>query len=299
MSDSVELVEVGPRDGLQNESVLLSAETKIRFVNALSLAGHTRIEATAFVSPARVPQMADAFEVMTGIERQEGVRYSALVPNEKGLERALDAGTEEIAVFTATSDTFNRKNTGVGLEDSFKRLAPVVKEALARKLLVRGYLSTILHCPYEGRIDPALTVRLTERLLDLGCYEVSLGETLGRAVPGQIRSLCADLTSAGILDRCAGHFHDTYGLGIANILEALSAGIRTFDASAGGLGGCPYAPGAAGNVATEDLLYMFQEEGMAVAPDLQRQVSATALIESALARPLPGKTYRALRCESD
>jgi hydroxymethylglutaryl-CoA lyase len=295
MTDAVELVEVGPRDGLQNESEVLPTEAKVRFIDALTAAGHRRIEVTAFVSPKRIPQLADAADVMARIVRKEGVRYGALVPNAKGLERALRAGADEVAVFTASSETFNRKNINAGIDESFDRFRPVLEEAARRGLPVRGYLSTVLHCPYEGRIHPEVSLALAQRLLDLGCYEVSLGDTIGRATPGEVRELCELLEGKGILGRCAGHFHDTYGMGVANVLAAWDCGMRVFDSSSGGLGGCPYAPGASGNVATEDLLYLFDGLGVQVGCDLSAQVEATRIIETTIGWTPPGRVYGAMR----
>lgn len=289
----ITLVEVGPRDGLQNEERIVPTSEKIRFIDALTEAGHRRIEASAFVLAPRIPQLADAEEVLDGIRRDARCRYSALVPNRKGLERALEGGVEEAAVFTAASETFNRRNINAGIEESFARFDEVFAICKERAIPVRGYLSTVVWCPYEGRVPVREVVPLVERLLDEGCYEVSLGETIGRATPGEVRELCSALIAGGLLDRCAGHFHDTYGMGIANLLVALEAGIRVFDASAGGLGGCPYAPGAAGNVATEDVIWLCRGLGVDTGVDLDRQVAAARLIQESLGRPLPGRCYQA------
>lgn len=295
MSAGVGIVEVGPRDGLQNEPGVVPAAERVRFIEALADAGHARIEAGAFVAPAAVPSMAGSDEVFRALARRPGVTYLALVPNEKGLERALAGGAGAVAVFTAASETFNRRNINAGIEESFARLAPVVDGARRAGLPVRGYVSTVVHCPYEGRIAPSAVVPLVRRLLDLGAGEVSLGETIGRATPNEVRGLLRALRSEGLLDRCAGHFHDTCGTGVANVLAAFEEGVRVFDASAGGLGGCPYAPGAAGNVATEDLLHLFAGLGVPTGIDFARQVAATAIIEAALGRPLSGRAYRAGR----
>lgn len=294
-SDRLTIVEVGPRDGLQNEKGSIAAEVKVRFIDALREAGHRRIEATAFVSPKAIPQLADADEVMQGIGRSDDVSFLALVPNARGVERALAGGLDEWAVFTAASETFNQKNIRTSIDGSFERFEPVMEQAREHGVPVRGYVSTILHCPYEGRIAIEKTVEVARRLIGIGCHEVSLGETIGKATPGEVRELCAALASEGLLDRCAGHFHDTYGMGSANVLVALEAGVRTFDASAGGLGGCPYAPGAAGNVATEDLLFLFEGLGLATGVDLDRAVEAASIVEQALGRSLPGRTYQARR----
>jgi len=293
--DDVTIVEVGPRDGLQNEPNPVPTERKVAFIAALADAGHRRIEVTAFVHPKAIPQLADADEVASQLPRREGVVYTALVPNDHGVARAMKTDVDQWALFTAASETFNQKNIKASIEESFERFAPVLAAARESGRTVRGYCSTILHCPYEGRIDPSMTVSVVRRLVDVGCSEVSLGETIGRATPGEVRDLCGRLAVEGVLDRCAVHFHDTYGMGCANALAAYEVGVRTFDASAGGLGGCPYAPGAAGNTATEDLIFMFNGMGVKTGVDLDAQVEASALMEAALGRQLPSHAYRALR----
>jgi hydroxymethylglutaryl-CoA lyase len=290
----VTLVEVGPRDGLQNEKGTIPSATKIAFVDALSRSGLKRIEVTAFVSPKAVPQLADGEEVMRGIMRAAGVRYGALVPNEKGLERALAAKADEVAVFTAASETFNQRNINASIAESLARFAPVMAEAKRKSLPVRGYVSTAFWCPFEGRIAPEAVVSVAQKLVDLGCYEVSIGDTIGKASPTEVRDLALALKAAGILDRSAGHFHDTYGMGAVNVLAAFAAGINTFDGSTGGLGGCPFAPGATGNVATEDLAWLFQGLGVRTGVDLARLVDAAKVIAPALGRPLEGRVFRAL-----
>lgn len=294
-SDDATIVEVGPRDGLQNEPDHVPTERKIAFIEALAAAGHRRIEATAFVHPKVIPQLADADAVATHLPAVEGVVYTALVPNERGVARARKTDVHQWAVFTAASETFNQRNINATIDESFDRFADVLAGARDSGRTVRGYCSTILHCPYEGRIDPAVTVSVVRRLIDAGCEEVSLGETIGRGTPGEVRDLCGRLAVEGVLDRCAVHFHDTYGMGCANALAAYEVGVRTFDASAGGLGGCPYAPGAAGNTATEDLIFMFNGMGVKTGVDLDAQVAASALIEAVLGHALPSHTYRALR----
>jgi hydroxymethylglutaryl-CoA lyase len=291
----VSLVEVGPRDGLQNEAKPIPTGDKIAFVEALAAAGLRRIEAAAFVSSKAVPQLADGEAVLLGLRREPGVVYGALVPNETGFERALRAEADEIAVFTAASEAFTRRNINASVDESFARFAPVAAAAKARGLPLRGYVSTVAWCPFSGRIEPDAVVRVVARLFDLGCYEASLGETIGRATPGEIRRLCEALRSAGLLARCAGHFHDTYGMAAANVLTAFEAGVRTFDSSAGGLGGCPFAPGAAGNAATEDLVYLFDGLGVRTGVDLERVVDAAAALEGPLGRPLPSRVHRAVR----
>ncbi len=292
---AVSLVEVGPRDGLQNEKRPVPTGEKIAFIEALSLAGLRRIEAAAFVSAKAVPQLADGEAVLLGIRREPGVVYGALVPNEQGFARAVQAEADEIAVFTAASETFSRRNVNASIEETFARFAPVVSAAKARDMKVRGYVSTVVYCPFEGRIDPRAAAAVARRLLDLGCYEVSLGETIGRATPGEIRSLAAAMISEGLIDRVAGHFHDTYGMGAANVLAAYEEGVRTFDASAGGLGGCPFAPGATGNVATEDLVYLFEGVGVLTGVDLDRVIDAAAALEGSLGRPMPSRVHQARR----
>jgi hydroxymethylglutaryl-CoA lyase len=292
---AVTLVEVGPRDGLQNERTQIPASSKIAFVDALSGSGLRRIEVTAFVSPTAVPQLADGDAVMRGIRRAPGVRYSALVPNEKGLERALAAGVDEIAVFTAASESFNKRNINASIAESLARFAPVAAEAASRKIPVRGYVSTAFWCPFEGKIEPHAGVALARKLVDLGCFEVSIGDTIGKATPKEVRALASALDAQGILRLAAGHFHDTYGMAVANALAAFEAGISVFDGSAGGLGGCPFAPGATGNVATEDLVWLFQGMGVDCGVDLGRLIDAAAVIAPVIGRPLESRVYRALR----
>jgi isopropylmalate/homocitrate/citramalate synthase len=292
---TVRVVEVGPRDGLQNERAVVSIEDKIAFVDSLSAAGLTAIEVAAFVSPRQVPQMADADAVVRGLERRPRTRYSALVPNMEGLERALKAGVDEIAVFAAASETFSRRNINCGIEESLAVYREVARDALAAGIQVRGYLSTCFGCPYEGEVPLARVVRLAERLLSLGAFEVVLSDTIGIAHPGQVRSVLEDVRAAVPVTATALHCHDTRGTGLANVLMALSLGVTTFDASAGGIGGCPFAPGAAGNLATEDLVYMLDGLGVDTGVDLARLVSASHFIESRLDHPLPSKVYQAER----
>ena len=291
----VTLVEVGPRDGLQNEAHHIPTERKIAFVEALADAGHRRIEVTAFVHPKVIPQLADADAVAAHLPKRDGLSFTALVPNDRGVERAQRSAVDQWAVFTAASETFNQRNINASIDESFERFADVLAAARESNVTVRGYCSTILHCPYEGRIDPDATVRVVRRLIDAGCVEVSLGETIGRGTPGEVRDLCGRLAVEGLLAHCAVHFHDTYGMGAANALAAFEVGVRVFDVSAGGLGGCPYAPGAAGNTATEDLIFMFNGMDVKTGVDLEKQRAASALIEDVLGRALPSNTYRALK----
>ncbi len=275
-------MEVGPRDGLQNETAPVPTETKIAFVNALSETGVDEIEASAFVSPKWVPQLSDAEDVFRGISRRPGVVYSALVPNERGVERALEAGIDKFSVFTAASETFNQKNINTSIEGSIERFLPVVESARTAGLPVRGYVSTAFWCAFEGRIEPAATVAVAERLLDLGVQEVSISDTVGKASPDEVMRLLDLLLPRLPADRVAMHFHDTYGRGVENVLASWSHGIRTFDASVGGLGGCPYAPGATGNVATEDVVQALDKEGAAMDVDLRGLTLARHMLDSLL-----------------
>ena len=291
---NVRVVEVGARDGLQNEPASIPTGTKVAFVDALSGAGYEEIEVSAFVSPRWVPQLADAEEVLRRIARAPGVVYSALVPNEQGLERALAAGVEKIAVFTAASETFNRKNINASIQESIDRFAPLVPRAHAAGLTVRGYVSTAFWCPYEGRVAPEAAADVAQRLLDLGVDEVSIGDTIGKAVPLEVHVLLDRLLDLLPQDRLAMHFHDTYGTAVANAIAAYERGITTFDASAGGVGGCPYAPGAAGNIATEDLVWALTRSGASIPVDLERVRAASDLLSAALGRPLRSRVREAL-----
>jgi hydroxymethylglutaryl-CoA lyase len=258
----VRVVEVGPRDGLQNEPARVETAAKVAFVEALAAAGLPVVEVGAFVHPARVPQMADTAGVFAGIARRPAVRYTALVPNVQGLQRALASGADEIAIFAAASESFSERNINQGIEASFAGYAEVARDAAAAGLPVRAYLSTVFGCPYEGTVPVARVVELSERLLALGAYEVAVSDTIGVAHPGQVWDVLEAMLARVPADRVALHFHDTRGTALANVLAALQAGITTFDAAAGGLGGCPFAPGASGNLATEDLLYMLDGLGI-------------------------------------
>ena len=291
----VTIVEVGPRDGLQNEKAAVSTADKIEFINRLSAAGLPAIEVSAFVSPKWVPQMADVSAVFAGIARRPGTRYSALVPNLTGLERALQAGVTDVAVFAAASETFSRKNINQGIEESLAGYKVVTERALAAGLRVRGYLSTAFGCPYEGAVPVAKVIDITERLLATGVFEVSVSDTIGIAHPGQVRQVLEALVSRVPANRLALHFHDTRGTALANVLAALPYGLTTFDASAGGLGGCPYAPGAAGNLATEDLIYMLDGLGIKTDVSLEGVVEASAFIAERLDHRLTSKYFQAVR----
>lgn len=289
----VTLVEVGPRDGLQNEARVVPTATKVAYINALSAAGLPVIEATSFVDPRWIPQLADADEVMRGIERLVGVRYPVLVPNLRGMERALDAGAREVAVFTAASETFNKHNINATIAESIERFVPVVALASERNVRVRGYVSTAFGCPYEGAIAPKAVLDVSRRLVDIGVDEVSIGDTIGVATPKQVVDVCELLKQHIDAGRLAMHFHDTRGTALANVVAALELGIAIFDASSGGLGGCPYAPGAAGNLATEDLLYLLHGLGIDTGVSLEGVVAATRLIADSLDHAPTSKYYQA------
>lgn len=290
----VRIVEVGPRDGLQNESAQLSAEVKIAFIDMLSDAGLQSIEAGAFVSPKWVPQMADSDKVFAGIRRKAGVSYPALVPNEKGMEAALAAGVREVAVFAAASESFSRKNINCSIDESLARFAPVMDMARAQDVRVRGYVSCVLGCPYEGEVAPAAVARVAKALHDMGCYEISLGDTIGTGTPVKTRSMLRAVKDAIPLSDMAVHFHDTYGQALANILVALEERISVIDSAAGGLGGCPYAKGASGNVATEDVLYMLNGMGIATGVDIAKVAEAGRFIAAAVGKPLATRVGLAL-----
>jgi len=292
----VTVVEVGPRDGLQNERQPVPVEAKVALVEALAEAGLKVIEAGAFVSPKWVPQMAGSAEVLAGIRRRPGVTYPVLVPNEKGLEAALTAGVAEIAVFGAASEAFSRKNINCGIEESLERFRPVVDRALAHGLKVRGYVSCVLGCPYEGEIKPAKVAEVSGRMFRLGCYEISLGDTIGTGTPSKARAMIDAVAAVVPLEKLAIHFHDTYGQALANILACLQLGVAVVDSSVAGLGGCPYAKGASGNVATEDVLYMLDGLGVETGVDLRAVVETGAWISSLLERPNASKVGQAMRC---
>jgi hydroxymethylglutaryl-CoA lyase len=280
----VKIVEVGPRDGLQNERTIVPAAVKIEFIERLGAAGLPAIEATSFVSPRWVPQLADAAEVFRGIARKPGVAYPVLVPNLKGLERAIEAGAEEIAVLTAASETFSRKNTNASIAESLERIRELADPARARGMRIRGYISCVLGCPYEGEVSEDTVIEIAEALLDLGCYEVSLGDTIGIGTPVAARRLLWAVAGECGVERLAVHFHDTRGQALANIFACLEAGVSVVDASVAGLGGCPYAKGASGNVATEDLVYLLQGLGIECGVDLAALVAAGHFICGHLGR---------------
>jgi hydroxymethylglutaryl-CoA lyase len=289
MGRTVTVVEVGPRDGLQNERAAVSTADKIAFVDRLSAAGLPVIEVSAFVSPKWVPQMADAAEVFAGISRRPGTRYTALVPNPAGLDRALGAGVAEVAVFAAATETFSRRNINQSIAESLAGYKHVCDRARAAGLKVRGYLSTAFGCPYEGEVDPATVADIAGQLLGLGVFEVAISDTIGIAHPGQVSRVLERVLKAIPAASVALHFHDTRGTALANVLAALPFGIATFDASAGGLGGCPYAPGAAGNLATDDLIYMLDGLGIETGVSLPALSEASAFIAERLDHRLPSR----------
>ena len=295
MTKHVTIVEVGPRDGLQNEHAAVSTADKIEFVNRLSAAKLSVIEVSAFVSPKWVPQLADAQQVFAGITRSPGTRYTALVPNVEGLERALAARVAEVAVFAASTETFSRKNINKSIGDSLITYADVCRRAHDAGLRVRGYLSTAFGCPFEGAVPPQQVADVAARLFALGVFEVAISDTIGIAHPGQVPLVLEAVLARVPADHIALHFHDTRGTALANVLTALPFGITTFDASAGGLGGCPYAPGAAGNLATDDLVYMLNGMGVETGVSLPMLSEASAFIASRLDHPLPSRYAQAVR----
>lgn len=289
----VSIYEVGPRDGLQNETAVVPTESKLRLIEGLADAGLRRIEITSFVSPKWIPPLADSREVASRVERREGVTYSALVPNAKGLEGARAAAMEEIAVFLSASETHNQKNVNKTIDETFAAFEEVIPPALEAGMRVRGYVSTVWGCPYEGEVDPERSLAITKRLLDMGCYQVSLGDTIGVGTPGQTERILDRFAEEIPLEKLALHFHDTRGTALANALVGLAKGITTLDASVGGLGGCPYAPGASGNLATEDLVYMLDGLGIDHGVDLEKLVDVAELAQALVGRELPGRYFRA------
>jgi hydroxymethylglutaryl-CoA lyase len=294
----VRIVEVGPRDGLQNEAQPVATETKLELIERLAQAGLRDIEATAFVSPKWVPQMADHTDLMRRLVRRPGVRYPVLVPNLQGFETALAAGAAEVAVFAAASESFSKRNINCSIDESFARFAPVVAAALRAQVPVRGYISCVAGCPYEGKVASAQVAAVARRLFDLGCDEISLGDTIGVGTPAAVLRMLEAVARDVPIDRLAGHFHDTYGMAIANVFAAYQAGVRVFDASVGGLGGCPYAKGATGNVATEDVVYLLDGLGVATGVDLDRLVEIAFWISGVLGRAPAGRVAKALKART-
>ena len=288
------IVDVGPRDGLQNEKAIVPAAVKIELIERLASAGLKSIEVTSFVSPKWVPQMADASEVLKGIRRKPGVAYPVLTPNLKGFDSAVEAGAQEVAIFAAASEAFSEKNINCSIAESIKRFEPVVAAAQAMEIKVRGYVSCVVGCPYEGEVAPKKVAEVTKALRELGCYEVSLGDTIGVGTPGSVKRMLDVVGRDVPLKLLAGHFHDTYGMAIANIHAALLFGINTFDSSVAGLGGCPYAQGASGNVASEDVVYLLNGLGIETGIDLDALVEAGDFISQHLGRPSGSRVARAL-----
>ena len=289
----VRLVEVGPRDGLQNEKQPISIADKVQLVNDLSAAGVRYIEVGSFVSPKWVPQMAGSADVFARIEQKPGVTYAALTPNLKGLEAAIAAGVSEVAVFAAASEAFSQKNINCSIDESLTRFAPLLEMARANGVQVRGYVSCVLGCPYEGEVDPAHVAHVARELFAMGCYEISLGDTIGTGTPGKTRQLIEVVSHGVPRDKLAGHFHDTYGQALANLYASLLEGLCVFDSSVAGLGGCPYAKGASGNVASEDVLYMLDGLGIDTGIDLAALVAAGQRISNVLGRPNASRVARA------
>ncbi|QEE24154.1 hydroxymethylglutaryl-CoA lyase [Rhodanobacter glycinis] len=292
-SNHVRIVEVGARDGLQNEKTLLPAEVKIALIDRLSSTGLKTIEATSFVSPKWVPQLADAAEVFTGIRKVPGVSYPVLVPNLQGYERAREVGATEIAVFSAASEAFNRKNINASIDESIERFVPVLEQAKADGVAVRGYVSTVLGCPYQGEVPISDVVRVAKRLHALGCYEISLGDTIGVGTPAKARAMLHAVAQDVPMAALAVHFHDTYGQALANILACLEEGVRVVDSSVSGTGGCPYAKGATGNVASEDVAYMLHGMGMETGIDLDLLIATGAWLATQLHKDTASRVTRA------
>ena len=292
-TNHVRIVEVGARDGLQNEKTLLPADVKIALIDRLSSTGLKTIEATSFVSPDWIPQLADAAEVFTRIRKAPGVSYPVLVPNLQGYQRAREVGATEIAVFTAASETFSRKNTNASIDESIERFIPVIEQAQADEVKVRGYVSTVLGCPYQGDVPISDVVRVATRLYQLGCYEISLGDTIGVGTPAKARAMLHAVAQEVPISALAVHFHDTYGQALANILACLEEGVRVVDSSVSGTGGCPYAKGATGNVASEDVVYMLHGMGMTTGIDLDLLVAAGAWLATQLHKETASRVTRA------
>jgi hydroxymethylglutaryl-CoA lyase len=290
----VKMVEVGARDGLQNEAQVVPTAVKVSLIDRLASAGLTTIEAGAFVHPKRVPQMADTADVLAGLSRRPGIRYPVLVPNETGMARALAAGAEEVAVFAAASESFSQHNINCSIDESLARFAPVMDTAVAKGVPVRGYVSCVLGCPYEGEIAPERVAEVSERLAGMGCYEISLGDTIGVGTPGKARAMMESVAARVPLGQLAVHFHDTYGQALANIHACLELGVATVDSSVAGLGGCPYAPGATGNVASEDVLYLLDGLGIGTNVDLAKLAAAGSFISGHLGRPPASKVALAM-----
>ena len=290
----VRIVEVGPRDGLQNEKQVVPTDTKLELIARLADAGLRDIEATSFVSPKRVPQMADHAQLMQRLPRRDGVSYPVLTPNLQGFEAALQAGAREVAVFASASEAFSQRNINCSIAESIERFEPLMAAAQRAGVRVRGYVSCVVGCPYEGAVAPQRVADVAARLADIGCYEISLGDTIGVGTPGSVLRMLEAVSVRMNVDRLAGHFHDTYGMAIANVHAAYTFGLRVFDSSVSGLGGCPYAQGASGNVATEDLVYLLNGLGVDTGVDLDRLIDCSAWISSVLGREPSSRVTRAV-----
>ncbi|MBO9509534.1 hydroxymethylglutaryl-CoA lyase [Thalassospira sp. A3_1] len=299
LPEQVKIVEVGPRDGLQNEKTMVSTDVKVELIHRLCDAGLSVIEATAFVSPKWVPQMADASDVMARISRKPGVTYPVLVPNLKGLESAIEAGATEVAVFGAASESFSQKNINCSIAESLDRFRPVVSAARDANIAVRGYVSCVLGCPYEGEIAPQKVADVAKALFDMGAYEISLGDTIGTGTPGKAQAMIEAVAPHVAIENLAAHFHDTYGQALANLLAVLQMGIATIDSSVAGLGGCPYAKGASGNVATEDVVYMLNGLGIETGVDLEKLAETGSWITAKIGRASGSKANLALAAKRD
>jgi len=294
LPEKVKIVEVGPRDGLQNEKQAIATATKLELIERLAEAGCRAIEATAFVSPKWTPQMADHDAVLRGVKRRPGVAYPVLTPNLKGFQAALAAGAEEVAVFASASESFSRKNINCSIAESLERFLPLMEAAREASVTVRGYVSCVLGCPYEGDVDPKAAARVAKSLFEMGCFEISLGDTIGVGAPTRVKALIDCVGAHVPVAALAGHFHDTYGMAAANVVAALEMGVSVFDASVGGLGGCPYAAGASGNVATEDLVWLFNRMGIATGIDLDALVDCAVWISSLLGRAPGSRVAQAI-----
>ncbi|EPG66400.1 HMGL-like protein [Leptospira wolffii serovar Khorat str. Khorat-H2] len=295
---ALKITEVGPRDGLQNEKLAIPTQDKLVFIQKLVQAGLKNIEATSFVKKEAIPQLGDAKELSAGLNFHSGTNFSALTPNLKGYQAAIEAGFREVAVFTAASESFVKKNINRTIRESIEGFSEIFKEARKDGVLVRGYVSTVIDCPYEGKIAPEKVLEVSKILLDQGAYEISLGETIGTAVPSEVETLLNLLLREIPAEKLAGHFHDTYGMAISNVQKSYEMGIRSFDSSSGGLGGCPYAKGASGNLATEDLVYYFHKSGIQTGIDLSKLMEASSFMEGLLQRKLSSRSYIALRAKA-
>jgi hydroxymethylglutaryl-CoA lyase len=299
LPERVKVCEVGPRDGLQNEARVIAIEDKIRYIDMLSASGLALVETTSFVRPSAVPQLSDAEAVMAGIERKPGVTYLCLVPNARGYERARAAGVDAIAIFTAASERFAKRNINMSIDESLDGFRDIVTDARHSGVWIRGYVSTAFGCPYEGEVPVDAVVRVSAALADMGVDEISVGDTIGVATPNQVADVAHALQVEMPVERLAMHFHDTRGTALANVLAALQMGVSIFDSSSGGLGGCPYAPGATGNLATEDLLYMLDGMGIPTGVDLAAVRAASRFIAGKLGRELPSRVFRALEAKAE